>query len=153
MKCRVNFSFNFSIYDKKNIWFQALIAINLIWLFLKKLNRLFYIDRSSIIFNFYLYLSIGYHDTGAYPAPTFYNPIPWHPNPIPKTQKTERPKSRTRSKKYVWNPQKYFWELLCFKYCGWLWIDPDFNWVHAFECRYQDFSRKAFQILDICFKC
>lgn len=50
----------------------------------------------------------GYHDTGAYPAPTFYNPIPWHPIPIPKTQKTERPKSRTRSKKYVWNPQKYF---------------------------------------------
>ncbi|XP_062587860.1 coiled-coil domain-containing protein 34-like [Saccostrea cucullata] len=50
----------------------------------------------------------GYHDTGAYPAPGFYNPIPWHPNPIPKSQKTERPKSRPRSKKYVWNPDKYF---------------------------------------------
>nr|XP_022307223.1 coiled-coil domain-containing protein 34-like isoform X2 [Crassostrea virginica] len=50
----------------------------------------------------------GYHDTGAYPAPTYYNPIPWHPNPIPKTQKTERSKSRPRSKKYVWNPDKYF---------------------------------------------
>lgn len=121
---------------------------------MKELHCLFYIDRSAIIFIFF-YLSTGYHDTGAYPAPTFYNPIPWHPIPIPKTQKTERPKSRTRSKKYVWNPQKYFWVFFLIT------IDCEsaptsIVCMYAFECRYQDLFQKSFsdirylfQVLDI----
>lgn len=47
----------------------------------------------------------GYHDTNAYPVPSFYNPLPWQPIPIPK-QKQER-KTKTKSRKYVWNPNKY----------------------------------------------
>ncbi|XP_069110676.1 coiled-coil domain-containing protein 34-like isoform X2 [Argopecten irradians] len=52
----------------------------------------------------------GYHDTSAYPPPSFYNPIPWHHNPVPR-QKMEKNKTKTKSSKsknYVWNPNKYF---------------------------------------------
>ncbi|XP_021352448.1 coiled-coil domain-containing protein 34-like isoform X2 [Mizuhopecten yessoensis] len=52
----------------------------------------------------------GYHDTSAYPPPSFYNPLPWHHNPVPK-QKTDKNKIKTKpskAKNYVWNPSKYF---------------------------------------------
>ncbi|XP_060073542.1 coiled-coil domain-containing protein 34-like [Ylistrum balloti] len=51
----------------------------------------------------------GYHDTSAYPPPSFYNPIPWHHNPVPR-QRTEKNKTKTKpskTKNYVWNPSKY----------------------------------------------
>ena len=92
---------------------------------------------------FMLSCILGYHDTGAYPAPTYYNPIPWHPNPIPKTQKTERSKSRPRSKKYVWNPDKYFWMLeTVIIYCVFsdkLWMIVNQLW----------FSFRAFKGVDV----
>lgn len=49
----------------------------------------------------------GYHDTNAYPVPTFYNPIPWHPIQVPKS-KSEKNRARMKPKKYVWKPEKYF---------------------------------------------
>lgn len=58
--------------------------------------------------NSYGYMSgklTGYHDSNAYPSPSFYNPIPWQPIPIPK-QKQEK-KVKPKTKRYVWNPDKY----------------------------------------------
>ncbi|XP_046371002.1 coiled-coil domain-containing protein 34-like isoform X2 [Haliotis rufescens] len=48
----------------------------------------------------------GYHDSAAYPTPSFYNPQPWQPIHIPRV-KNEKPK-RPKPKKYVWNPNKYY---------------------------------------------
>ncbi|XP_041365905.1 coiled-coil domain-containing protein 34-like [Gigantopelta aegis] len=48
-----------------------------------------------------------YHDTGAYPTPSYCNPIPWQPIHIPTEKKTDKPK-RPKPKKYVWNPNKYY---------------------------------------------
>ncbi|XP_046569260.1 LOW QUALITY PROTEIN: coiled-coil domain-containing protein 34-like [Haliotis rubra] len=48
----------------------------------------------------------GYHDTAAYPTPSFYNPLPWQPIHIPRV-KNEKPK-KSKPKKYVWNPNKYY---------------------------------------------
>lgn len=51
----------------------------------------------------------GYHDRSAYPTPSFYNPMPWHPVAIPpSTQKAEHKTKKTRAKPYKWNPEKYF---------------------------------------------
>lgn len=41
-----------------------------------------------------------------YPKPSYVNPIPWQHPVIPK-EKQEKPK-RPKTKKYVWNPNKYF---------------------------------------------
>ncbi|XP_052810555.1 coiled-coil domain-containing protein 34-like [Mya arenaria] len=50
----------------------------------------------------------GYHDTCAYPVPSFYNPMPWQPIHIPRPASEKRTKRRGKPKpKYAWNPEKY----------------------------------------------
>ncbi len=51
-----------------------------------------------------LFVASGYHDTAAYPMPSFINPNPWQPVTIPKPQPQ---KKRSKSAKR-WNPDKYF---------------------------------------------
>ncbi|XP_076466580.1 uncharacterized protein LOC143297909 [Babylonia areolata] len=48
----------------------------------------------------------GYNNNAAYPKPGYVNPIPWQHPAIPKV-KQEKPK-KSRPRKYVWNPDKYF---------------------------------------------
>jgi len=49
----------------------------------------------------------GYHDTAAYPVPSFYNPMPWQPIHIPRPA-SEKVKRRGKPKtKHAWNPEKY----------------------------------------------
>ncbi|KAL8594106.1 hypothetical protein ACOMHN_000818 [Nucella lapillus] len=48
----------------------------------------------------------GYNNNAPYPKPGYVNPIPWQHPAIPK-MKSEKPK-RSKPKKYVWNPNKYF---------------------------------------------
>jgi coiled-coil domain-containing protein 34 len=52
-------------------------------------------------------LFTGYHDTNAYPVPSFYNPLPWQPIPIPKQKQERKTRTKTKSRRYVWNPNKY----------------------------------------------
>ncbi|XP_050418581.2 coiled-coil domain-containing protein 34 isoform X2 [Patella vulgata] len=52
-------------------------------------------------------------DFGAYPEPTFCNPIPWQPIKIPAPKSASKAnvnKSKVKKPKgkYVWNPEKYF---------------------------------------------
>ncbi|XP_060599380.1 coiled-coil domain-containing protein 34-like [Ruditapes philippinarum] len=50
----------------------------------------------------------GYHDTCAYPVPTFYNPMPWQPIHIPRPASERKPRRRTKTRpKSAWNPEKY----------------------------------------------
>lgn len=50
----------------------------------------------------------GYHDTSAYPVPTFYNPMPWQPIHIPRPASERKQKKRVKSRpKSAWNPEKY----------------------------------------------
>lgn len=52
----------------------------------------------------------GYHDTSAYPVPSFYNPMPWQPIHIPRpaSEKKSKKRSKPRPKSaFAWNPEKY----------------------------------------------
>ncbi|XP_045170495.2 coiled-coil domain-containing protein 34-like [Mercenaria mercenaria] len=50
----------------------------------------------------------GYHDTSAYPVPSFYNPMPWQPIHIPRPASERKQKRRVKSRpKTAWNPEKY----------------------------------------------
>ena len=55
-----------------------------------------------------LFVFSGYHDSGAYPVPAFYNPMPWQPIHIPRPASEKKRKPRGKPKpKYAWNPEKY----------------------------------------------
>ncbi|XP_064648066.1 coiled-coil domain-containing protein 34-like [Lineus longissimus] len=48
----------------------------------------------------------GYYDRAAYPAPGFYNPIPWHHPPVPRVKSEKKKPVRPKNKR--WDPSKYF---------------------------------------------
>jgi len=55
---------------------------------------------------------VGYYDANAYPAPSYYNPIPWHPIEIPE----QKPSTKKKPVKIRVNRERYFWSFLyiCF---------------------------------------
>jgi len=48
---------------------------------------------------------LGYYDANAYPAPSFYNPVPWHPIEIPQQKPCTQKKP---AKNLNVNCQRYF---------------------------------------------
>ncbi|KAM9302129.1 coiled-coil domain-containing protein 34 [Gastrophryne carolinensis] len=49
----------------------------------------------------------GYYDGSSYPAPSFYNPIPWKPIPVPPPQKETAKNSNGKKKKRAASSQSY----------------------------------------------
>ena len=48
---------------------------------------------------------LGYYDANAYPAPSYYNPVPWRPVDIPE----QKPRTKKRPLKHRANLERYFW--------------------------------------------